>query len=130
MRKAEKLHHKYGNDYYKTQIRIAKQATCNLVMAAKCTYYRPKIADCKNDSSKLYSLLKGLLGKSNDENPLPNRSSDSQLANEFSEYFLLKVKSFSDMFENIPASKSQHIPDFPVLSFTNFSEGKSRRFFA
>ena len=28
------------------------------------------------------------------------------------------------MFENIPASKSQLIRDFPVLSFTNFAEMK------
>ena len=40
MRKAEKFYHKYGNGYYKTQFRIAKQAKCSLVMAAKCTYYR------------------------------------------------------------------------------------------
>ena len=47
--------------------------------------------------------LNGLLGKSNGENPLPIRSNDFQLTNEFSEYFLLKVKRISDMFENIPA---------------------------
>ena len=87
-----------------------------MVTAAKYTYYRSKIADCKIDSSKLYGLLNGLLGKSNGENPSPIRSSDFQLANEFSEYILLNVKSISDMFENIPPSKSQLISDFPILS--------------
>ena len=81
-----------------------------------------KIDDCKNASSKLYGLLIELLGKSNCKNPLPIWLSDFQLANEFSEYFLLKVKRISDMFENISGSKSQLIPNFPVLSLTNFAE--------
>ena len=75
MRKAENLYHEYGNDYYKTKIRKAKQAKCNFVTAAKCTYCISQISDPQNDSSKLYCLLNGLLGKSNDENPLPIRSS-------------------------------------------------------
>ena len=114
--------HKHGDDFYKTQFRIAKQAKCNFVTAAKCTSYRSKIADCKNDSSKLYGLLNGLLGKSNGENPLPIRSSNFQLANGFSEYFLLKIKRISDVFENIPPSKSQLVPDFPILFLTIFAE--------
>ena len=93
-----------------------------MVTATKCTYYSSKITDCKNDSSKLYGLLNGLLGKSNCKNLLPIRSIDFQLANDFCEYFLLKVKSISDMFENIPPSKSQLTPDFSVLSLTNFAE--------
>ena len=66
--------------------------------------------------------MNGLLGKSNGENPLPIRSCDLQLANKFIKYFLLKVKGNSDMFENFPPSKSQLIPDFPVLPFMNFAE--------
>ena len=121
MRKAEKLYHKHGNEFYKNQFRIAKQAKCNLVTAAKCNYYRQKIETCRNDSAKLYGLLNGLLGKSNGENPLPIRSNDLQLANEFSKYFLLKVKGISDMFESFPPSKSQLIPYFPVLPLMSFA---------
>ena len=76
MREAENLYHKYGNDYYKTQLLLAKQAKNILVTAAKFTSYRSKITDCKNVSSKLYVLLNVLPGKSNGENPLPIRSSD------------------------------------------------------
>ena len=66
--------------------------------------------------------MNGLLDKSNGRKLLPIRSSDFQLANEFSEYFLLKVKCISDMFENIPLSKSQLNPDFPILSFEIFAQ--------
>ena len=45
-----------------------------------------------------------------------------QLANEFSKYFLLNVKGISDMFESFLPSKSQLIPDFPVLPLMNFAE--------
>ena len=47
--KRKKLYHKYGNNYYKTQLRLAKHANCILVSAAKCTYCRSNIADYKND---------------------------------------------------------------------------------
>ena len=50
------------------------------------------------------------------------RSSHFQLANEFSENFLLKVKRICDMFENFPPSKIQLIPDFPILYLTKFTE--------
>ena len=40
MREEENLFHKYGNDFYKTQNRIAKHTKCNLVTLARCTYYQ------------------------------------------------------------------------------------------
>ena len=43
MRKVENFYHKHGDEFYKTQFRVAKQTKCNLVIAAECTYYRPKI---------------------------------------------------------------------------------------
>ena len=121
---------KYGNDYYKTQFGITKLEKCSLVAAAKCTYYRWEISDCKNYSSKLYGLLSGLLVKSSGDNPLPIRSSDFQLANELSEYILLKTKRLCDMFVTTRPSKSQLIPDSPFLSLTSFAEIKRKSFFA
>ena len=90
------MFHKNGKDYYKTQFRIVKNAKCHLVKGAKCAHFRSKFEDCRKDSSKLCGLLNGLLGKSKGENRLPIRSSDLQLTNEFSEYFLLKVEGISD----------------------------------
>ena len=37
MRKTEKLHDKYDNDYNKAHFRIADQAKCISVTAAKCS---------------------------------------------------------------------------------------------
>ena len=68
-RKTENVH-KYGNDYYKTQFHIAKQANFKLVTAAKCNCYRSKIEERTNYSSKLYGLLNRLLDKLNGYNHL------------------------------------------------------------
>ena len=125
IRRAEKLYYKYSNDYYKTQSRIAKQEKFNLVTADKCTYYRSKIEDFRNELSKLYDLLNRILGWSNGESPLPIRSNDLQLANEFSEYFVLKVEGIGDMFENVPLSKSQLTPYFinsPVFNYAKMDQ--------
>ena len=59
----------------------------------------------------------------------PIRSNDLQLTNEFSKYFLLKVKGFSDMFENFPPSKNQLIPDSPVLPLMIFAEMNQEKIF-
>ena len=66
--------------------------------------------------------MNGSLGKSISKNSLTIKSSDLQLAKEFSEYFLLKVKVTSDMIEDISPSKSQLFPDFPISYETNFAE--------
>ena len=123
------MYHKHGNEFYKTHLRIAKQAKYKLVTAAKCNYYRQKIETCRKDSAKLYGLLNGLLGKSNGGNPLPIRSNELQLANELSKYFLLKVKSIIDIFVNFSPSKSQLIPFFPVLPLMNFAEMNQQEIF-
>ena len=79
MRKAEKLYHKHGNELYKIQFLIAKQAKCNLVTAAKCKYSRSKIENCWNDSTKLFGLLNGLLGKSKGESKILLTASEIKL---------------------------------------------------
>ena len=49
-------------------------------------------------TSVMYSLLNGLLGKSDGENPLPIRSLDFKLAIEYSETLLLIVKDIDVVF--------------------------------
>ena len=73
--------------------------------------------------------MSGLLGKSNGGNPVPIRSNDLQLAAELSECFLLKVKGISDMFENFPPSRNEHIPDFKVLPLMKLAETNKEEIF-
>ena len=120
MRPAEKLYQRHGGERFQNRFRIAKQAKCNKVTAAKCNYYKTKIDDCKDDSTKLYRVLNSLLGKTAGDKCLPSRTNDMQLANEFSNYFLQKVKNISESFMSVQSSKSQLIPDFPILTLSNF----------
>ena len=73
--------------------------------------------------------MNGLLGKSNDEHPLPNSSSDFHVAKELSEHFLLKFGDFSDIFKNTPPSKSRPNPDIQILPLTIFAEIKQEETF-
>ena len=59
---------------------------------------------------------------SNGQNLLPIISSYLQLSNEFSEYFQLKVKGVSFMFECLLPSKIELIPNFSVQPITCFAE--------
>ena len=42
------------------------------------------------------------------ENPLPKSDSDEQLAEEFAEHFMTKIKKIWDALENHPMYKPEH----------------------
>ena len=50
-----------------------------------------KVADCKQDTKKLYTLVNRIVGHTS-ENSMPKHDSDDQLAEEFANYFIDKIK--------------------------------------
>ena len=57
-----------------------------------------KITKLRGDTKNLYSLLYQLTGNEK-ENPLPERESDEDLANEFANYFMNKTQTIHDSLE-------------------------------
>ena len=66
-----------------------------------------KINECKQDTKKLYAFVNNIIGRAS-ENPLPNRDSNEQLAEEFAEHFMAKIKKIQDTLENHPIYKPEH----------------------
>ena len=60
----------------------------------KCTL-SDKVNDCNNDTKKLYAFVNGILGRAS-ANPMPKSHSDEQLAEEFVDYFMAKIKKIHD----------------------------------
>ena len=54
-----------------------------------------KVADCNQDSKKLYSLVCYHTGTKVD-NPLTEHTDDEQLADEFADFFIGKIKTIHD----------------------------------
>ena len=50
-----------------------------------------KVFKCDGDSKKLYDLVSNLTGTKAD-NPLPEHNDSEQLANEFADFFMKKIR--------------------------------------
>ena len=53
-----------------------------------------KVKECNNNSGKLYELVKEPTNIK-DKNPFPKASSDEELANQFADYFMNKIKNIT-----------------------------------
>ena len=75
-----------------------------------------KVAACKQDTKKLYTLVNRIIGHTS-ENSMPKHDSDNQLAEDFANYFMNKIKKIRDDLEQ----HSKYIPSVrEVESFSNF----------
>ena len=59
-------------------------------MRTKIDAFSTQISECETDTKKLYNLIRYLTGTIT-FNPLPPRSSDDELVNEFADYFMNKI---------------------------------------
>ena len=66
-----------------------------------------KVNDCNSDTKKLYAFVNGIIGRAS-ENPMPKRHCDDQLAEEFADYFMAKIKKICDSLKNYPPYKPVH----------------------
>ena len=58
-----------------------------------------KVTECAGDTKKLYSLV-SYLTRSEIENPMPPGKTDDELAEEFAEFFMQKIKTIRDGLEH------------------------------
>ena len=71
------------------------------------------ISEANKDSKQLLKALNGILGNK-DENPLPMETTDSQLAEDFADFFLNEIDRIREEFTNIPAYQTKQL-DAPKL---------------
>ena len=66
-----------------------------------------KVSGCSQDTKKLYSIVNGLIGRTV-ENPMPESESDEQLAEDFADYFMEKIKKIWDSLSGYQKYKLNH----------------------
>ena len=76
-----------------------------------------KIKDNHNNPRQLYKIISSLVGQDN-TNPLPDAQSDQELAEQFAEFFLQKIETIWEKFNNIALYKTE--PD-PIPQLNKFS---------
>ena len=113
LRKAERNLYRFKTVECKIEYKRLRKIKCDSVRRSKISYYRNKISDCDNDSSKLYQIMNQLLGKKSNSTVLPSSSGDSSLATRFMEHFSDKVHNISISFRDTSASEGTIIPEIP-----------------
>ena len=87
----------------------------------KRNYLVTKVEEATTDSRQLFQLVGSLLGRK-EENPLPEATSDSILAEDFASFFHEKIDNIRSRFNNIAPYKPEVKSDVPLLSkFTPIS---------
>ena len=85
-------------------------------------YPVPKVEEATTDSRQLFQLVGNLLGKKED-NPLPDITSNSALAEDFASFLLDKIDNIHTTFNTIVPYKLLPREDVPI--FRKFSLGKT-----
>ena len=84
-----------------TALKIERQKYKKMLRDAKTQIICEKVADCNRDAKKLYSLMSYLTGTKVD-NPMPEHTDEDQLADEFADFFMGKIKTIHDSLAEHP----------------------------
>ena len=76
-------------------IEYGKKEIQEMLFEAKTACYSKRVKDCRGDIKGLYKIVNTLMGTTLD-NPLPNHTSDKDLAEEFADFFMDKIQKIRD----------------------------------
>ena len=100
VRRREQIWRWYGLIANWTALKTERQKYKRLLRDVKTQTICNKVADCNQDAKKLYSLMSYLTGTKVD-NPMPEHTDNEQLADEFADFFMGKVKTLRDSLADI-----------------------------
>ena len=80
-----------------------------------------KVKECNNNPGKLYNLVKELTN-TKAKNPLPEASSDEELANQFVDYFMNKIKNITEALDKYPEYLPSNTAKDQLNTFTEVTQ--------
>ena len=114
VRRREKIWRLYGFMENWTALKIERQKYKRMLRDVKTQTICEKVADCNRDAKKFYSLMSYLTGTKVD-NPMPEHTDEDQLADEFGDFFMGKIKTIHDSLAEHPI----YIPHGPAKASLN-----------
>ena len=94
-----------------------------MIKYKKRDHLHNRISATKGNSKKLYQLITNLTGQIK-SNPLSTSTSDEDLADEFTTYFLEKICNIRKLFDGIPNYKPTPTNTPPLNKFSTLSESQ------
>ena len=102
MRRREAIWRKYKRDNTWIAFKVAGSKYRSELQRAKREILSDKVCDCGNDTRKLYALVNALTGVPNNVNPLPECDNYEQVAEDFADHFMTKIKNIQDSQDIFP----------------------------
>ena len=99
VRRREKVFRKYRLQSCWIALDRERKKYRKMLFEAKTACYIKHVKDCRGDIKALYKMVNTLMGISSD-NPLPNHTSDKDLAEEFADFFMDKIQIRDNLTEN------------------------------
>ena len=91
-----------------------------MIAGAKIRENSAKIEMCGHDTKKLYNLVNNMTGRTK-TNPMPPGRKDTELANEFADFFLDKIRRIRDDLADCRTYTPNEIEVEPLENFNPLS---------
>ena len=104
-RKAERDYRKNKNLSDKILYQSLVKEVKTLVRGTRNDYYRKELALCKGNKKNTFKLLNGLIGNSS-EHPLPAHEDETELCNDFEQFFANKIHNIRNNISNVSYTAS------------------------
>ena len=91
VRHRERILRKYREDHQWLAYKTNKRRYNNMLFESKKINIANKVNQCNRDTKQLFRLVSKITSSTKD-NPLPDRRSSQELADQFAEYFIDKIK--------------------------------------
>ena len=98
VRRRERMWLKYAEDHQWIAYTTERNRLNRMIHANKRETLCKKVEECSKDSKKLYSLVNNMCGTTK-QNPLPEATSEMELAESFADYFLSKIVNIRDALD-------------------------------
>ena len=101
VRNCEWIWKKYKTEETWLAFKIERSKFRGSLKWARKEFVSKSILECDRDNRKLYKLASSLMGAAK-ENPLPECDTKEDLANQFAEFFIIKIQNIRDRLDSLP----------------------------
>ena len=110
----ERIWRRYREDHQWLAFKSEKKKYREMLKEAKINSVSKLIIKCGRDVKKLYQVIYNMTGKCS-LNPLPNSDNDKDLADNFANYFIDKVRNIRDQLDEYPKyDPKEEAKDIPM----------------
>ena len=112
---------KYHQQHQWEVLKRERKVYRSMLASIRTEVLSDKVKECNNNSGKLYDLVKELTN-TKAKNPLPEASSEEELANQFVDYFMNKIKNIREALDKYPEYSPSNIAKGQLNTFTEVTQ--------